>query len=83
MQYHIFAQNMSLFIVKERTKYNLCSEHFYYNFTQIKLWKMERKKFKVHVPQVSRTPLLIEVRQLHEVCRTTISTEKIRKKKET
>ena len=45
---------------------------------------MERKKYKLHVPQVSRTPLLIEVRQLHEVCRTTIITEKkiiIKKKK--
>ena len=37
---------------------------------------MERKKYKLHVPQVSRTPLLIEVRQLHEVSRTTVSTEK-------
>ena len=37
---------------------------------------MEGKKYKLHVPQVSRTPLLIEVRQLHEVCRTTVSTEK-------
>ena len=42
---------------------------------------MERKKYKVHVPQVSRTPLLIEVRQLHEVCRTTVSTEKNNNKK--
>ena len=42
---------------------------------------MERKKYKSHVPQVSRTPLLIEVRQLHEVCRTTVSTEKNNNKK--
>ena len=38
-------------------------------------WKNGKKDYKMHLPQVSRTPLLTEVQQRHEVYRTTVRTD--------